>query len=390
MQNVETIHDRVRLLVATVAGGKNTVFAQKLGVNEANIRGYVKNIEPKADFLDKVVRTYDISAEWLLTGRGEMLKGQPVDRGETLNGEPMGGPLSSGGQSGSVDRLLGAHGKAQVGVRQGNPSSVSVPYGVPIDTTARVSECGPSTGSFAPDIHVGTTATTPVPAGSSPAETSAHLVSEATTSTAGPSSVGGSALVGGSAPGSGSAPVCGSSRLAGEATTSVTGGSSRLVGEATTSSGAADGAPWSVAATPVARRTASRAEGVPLIPAEAMAAALAGDPSVTGTAQADRYVIPLFRDADFLIPVKGSSMQPHYGSGDIVACRRIPLTDLFFQWGKVYVIDTAQGVLVKRVKPGTDPTHVLIVSDNPSFDPFELPTSAIRAVALVIGSIRLE
>ena len=34
--------------------------------------------------------------------------------------------------------------------------------------------------------------------------------------------------------------------------------------------------------------------------------------------------------------------------------------------------------------------HVLIVSDNEKYDPFELPYSAIHAVALVIGVIRLE
>lgn len=130
-------------------------------------------------------------------------------------------------------------------------------------------------------------------------------------------------------------------------------------------------------------------EGIPLIPIEAMAGALTSEQTVLEY-ECERYVIPVFKGADFLIPVKGSSMYPKYSSGDIVACQRVPMSDLFFQWNKVYVIDTTQGPLIKRIKPGSDKGHVLIVSDNEKYDPFELPYSAIRAVALVIGVIRLE
>lgn len=130
-------------------------------------------------------------------------------------------------------------------------------------------------------------------------------------------------------------------------------------------------------------------EGIPLIPIDAMAGALTDERTVLEY-ECERYVVPAFKGADFLIPVKGSSMYPKYSSGDIVACQRIPMSDLFFQWNKVYVIDTNQGALIKRIKPGSDKDHVLIVSDNEKYDPFELPYSAIRAVALVIGVIRLE
>lgn len=130
-------------------------------------------------------------------------------------------------------------------------------------------------------------------------------------------------------------------------------------------------------------------KGIPLIPVEAMAGALTSEQTVLEY-ECERYVVPIFNGADFLIPVKGSSMYPKYSSGDIVACKRIPMDRLFFQWNKVYVIDTVQGPLIKRIKRSTDPSSVLIVSDNPNYDPFELPLSDISAVALVIGVIRLE
>ena len=74
MANIETIHERIKQLVTTLAGGKNTVFAQKLGVSEANIRGYIKNVVPKADVLEKIVTSYDVNANWLLTGMGKIQK----------------------------------------------------------------------------------------------------------------------------------------------------------------------------------------------------------------------------------------------------------------------------------------------------------------------------
>lgn len=140
---------------------------------------------------------------------------------------------------------------------------------------------------------------------------------------------------------------------------------------------------------PAAIATTNPEEGIPLIPINAMAGVLTGEQSILEY-ECERYVVPIFKGADFLIPVKGSSMYPKYSSGDIVACKRVPMTDLFFQWNKVYVIDTNQGALIKRIRRGSDSDHVLIVSDNTNYEPFELHLSSIYAVALVIGVIRLE
>lgn len=140
---------------------------------------------------------------------------------------------------------------------------------------------------------------------------------------------------------------------------------------------------------PMAKHSDSPYEGIPLIPLSAMAGALTDETSILEY-ECERYVVPAFKGADFLIPIKGNSMSPTYLSGDIVACQRIPLSNLFFQWNKPYVLDTKQGALIKRIKPGSDNAHVLIVSDNKEYDAFELPYSEINAVALVLGVIRME
>lgn len=141
--------------------------------------------------------------------------------------------------------------------------------------------------------------------------------------------------------------------------------------------------------TPVAHHTEDPNEGIPLLPVDAMAGAFTGEQQVLEY-ECERYVVPAFKGADFLIPVKGVSMHPRFSSGDIVACKRLSMDNVFFQWNKVYVIDTDQGPLIKRLKPGSDKEHVLVVSDNTAYDPFELAISNIYHLALVIGVIRLE
>lgn len=142
-------------------------------------------------------------------------------------------------------------------------------------------------------------------------------------------------------------------------------------------------------AIPTATPAQNITDGIPLIPFSAMAGALT-DERTALEYECERYVVPAFKGADFLMIIKGTSMQPTYNSGDIVACQRVPMNSIFFQWNKPYVLDTAQGPLVKRVKPGSDQNHITLVSDNPDYDPFQLPLEQVNAVALVIGLIRLE
>ena len=128
--------------------------------------------------------------------------------------------------------------------------------------------------------------------------------------------------------------------------------------------------------------------GIPLIPMEAVAGLEV--PSYDDLAVEDYYTVAEFKNADFLIRVKGDSMTPKYKSGDLVACRSIEAVN-FWQWHSVYVIATRnQGVLIKRVEPGSEPDCVTCVSENPAYRPFQVPKEEIVAVASVLGSITLE
>lgn len=106
----------------------------------------------------------------------------------------------------------------------------------------------------------------------------------------------------------------------------------------------------------------------------------------------DYYIVPKFKNKqiDFMIEVEGSSMYPRYNSGDVVACRIIN-ENKFIQWNKTHVIATKdQGIIIKRLKQGSAEESLLMISDNLSYDPFEVNKEDIEGVALVVGVIRLE
>lgn len=133
--------------------------------------------------------------------------------------------------------------------------------------------------------------------------------------------------------------------------------------------------------------------GIPLIPLEAVAGFYPGiDTEGVSLQNCDHYVVPEFErlGAEYIIRVSGSSMYPKFSNGDVLACKKI--TEItFFQWGKVYVLDTQQGALVKRVFEHADQSLLICQSDNKeNYPPFNLPKSEIRSMSIVLGVIRIE
>lgn len=137
--------------------------------------------------------------------------------------------------------------------------------------------------------------------------------------------------------------------------------------------------------------SAKRGEGIPLIPIDAVAGWNGADQEGVDLANCESYHIPDFTSAgaEYLVRVSGSSMYPKYSSGDILACKKIKEIT-FFQWGKIYVIDSAQGPMVKRLFPCEKSNCVICKSDNEKYPPFDLPKTEIRSLSIVIGVIRLE
>jgi phage repressor protein C with HTH and peptisase S24 domain len=138
-------------------------------------------------------------------------------------------------------------------------------------------------------------------------------------------------------------------------------------------------------------KSSNKRRGIPLIPIDAVAGFPSADNDGVYMEDCEHYSIPEFeaKGANFLIRVSGDSMHPLYENGDIIACRKIS-DILFFQWGGIYVLDTSQGALVKRVEEAEDDQEsILCISENPRFKPFHLPKSDIRSLSTIIGLVRL-
>jgi repressor LexA len=130
--------------------------------------------------------------------------------------------------------------------------------------------------------------------------------------------------------------------------------------------------------------------GVPLIPIEALAGQASGQLIIHDYDIEQRYIVPEFSKADFLIRVKGSSMYPKYNPGDVLACIRMD-KGKFIQWNKAYVIDSSQGIMVKRILKGADKQLWILRSDNKEYQDIDVNADEdINSISLVIGVIRLE
>lgn len=125
----------------------------------------------------------------------------------------------------------------------------------------------------------------------------------------------------------------------------------------------------------------------PRIPMEAAAGSLSVLTQSVDQSQCDQVpVIASIPDYDFTIMVKGDSMVPEFKSGDEIACRLIR-ESAFIQWGQPYVVDSYNGIVLKRIHDNGD--SIKCTSDNPQYGAFYIPKSEIYRLALVVGLVRL-
>jgi SOS-response transcriptional repressor LexA len=132
---------------------------------------------------------------------------------------------------------------------------------------------------------------------------------------------------------------------------------------------------------------ASSSESKPRIPYDAAAGRLTD--TIEGVTEYEcekLLVVQAFPKYDFTIIVTGDSMMPNFHPGDEVACLRVnEARDL--QWGRVYVLDTEQGIVIKRIYDNGD--SIRCASYNPEYPDFNVPKEDIRSYNLVVGALRL-
>jgi len=67
--------ERLIEVIDYYADGRNTLFANNIGVRESNVRSWLTGTLPKIDVIEKIARNCDnLSLEWLILGEGNMIK----------------------------------------------------------------------------------------------------------------------------------------------------------------------------------------------------------------------------------------------------------------------------------------------------------------------------
>lgn len=127
---------------------------------------------------------------------------------------------------------------------------------------------------------------------------------------------------------------------------------------------------------------------VPLLPISAIAGQLSGYDVGVQLSECERIASPI-SGVDFAIEVTGESMSPDYPSGSRVFVKRIDM-EAFIEWGRVYLLDTVNGSVLKMVQPSDTDERVRCVSCNPAFAPFDVRVRDIRAMYRVLLCMTLK
>ena len=128
---------------------------------------------------------------------------------------------------------------------------------------------------------------------------------------------------------------------------------------------------------------------VPLMPISAKGGTL--DEFSRGIMENDcEKVLSPIKGADFAITVCGDSMSPDYPSGCHILIKKIE-ERAFIDWGKVFVLDTVNGTIIKKLMPvSDDPSKIRCISINPEYPPYEISLEYVRGIYRVLMCMALK
>lgn len=121
---------------------------------------------------------------------------------------------------------------------------------------------------------------------------------------------------------------------------------------------------------------------VPLLPVSAQGGSLNDFVVSVKDSDCEKIISPI-KGADYAMSVAGDSMSPEYPSGSQILIKRIN-ERAFIDWGRVYVLDTCNGTVIKKLFPSENADKVICKSINPDYPPFEVSMTDIYGVYRVL------
>lgn len=123
-----------------------------------------------------------------------------------------------------------------------------------------------------------------------------------------------------------------------------------------------------------------------LLPLSAMAGQLSGL-ATDGVFQSEcEKIISPIKGVDFAITIHGDSMHPEYPSGSRILIKKIN-PSIFIEWGKVYVLDTDNGVVVKEIHKCENKENYITchsINPDPKFADFDVNINEIHGMYRVL------
>lgn len=128
----------------------------------------------------------------------------------------------------------------------------------------------------------------------------------------------------------------------------------------------------------------------PLLPISAQGGTLTDFVTSIKVIDCERVVTPI-RGVDFVMTVTGDSMAPDYPNGAQVLIKKVD-EQAFIEWGRVYVLDTCNGSVIKEVRKGSDDDSVQCYSLNPDpkYQPFAVRFADIYGMYRVLMCMSLK
>ena len=132
----------------------------------------------------------------------------------------------------------------------------------------------------------------------------------------------------------------------------------------------------------------NKAYTIPLLPVSAQGGSLSNFAESVRESDCEKIISPI-KGADFAMPVAGDSMAPEYPAGSQIFIKKIN-ERAFIDWGRVYVLDTCNGTVIKRVYPTDDPNIVECRSINPEYPPFKVSVEDVYGMYRVLMCMSMK
>ena len=138
----------------------------------------------------------------------------------------------------------------------------------------------------------------------------------------------------------------------------------------------------------ISEEDVSTQDSVIVLPAGARGGTIADFVDSVHEYDCERIVSPI-KSAEYAMQVVGDSMEPEFPNGSRILMKRVNEA-IYIEWGKVYVLDTDNGALLKKVRKTDDPNVIECVSLNSDYDTFTLNVQYIHGWYRVLMVLALK